>query len=927
MLKVCISPTPDQIKPDNGVGQVVHAQYRELPTLGIALVDDPAAADVVACHIVQGSMPRVDVLHCHGLYWDDLPHSPYETWHLEANQLIAAAARQAHAVTVPSAWVAEPFRRDMRITPWVIGHGVDLDAWPIGQSKGYALWNKNRPTDVCDPLPAYQLAQRGANVVSTFAPVGAPPPPSLTVVGVQPHDKMRALVRGAEVYLATTRETFGIGTLEALAAGVPILGYRYGGTADIVEHLVSGYLAAPGDDEELWAGYQWLRAHPEVRQAARERASAYRWRAVCARYAELYQRVARERATAATGVTVVITNYNYAGYVNEAIESCRRQTVPVAVVVVDDGSTDNSRDVLARWHDTPNVQTLFGDNQGVAAARNAGIAHAETDYIVCLDADDRLHPDYCRVLSQALDADRALGVAYSGLGLITPSGIQPNAWPPDFDWTAQSTPANPPSNTIPCAAMFRRSMWARVGGYKQVYAPAEDTEFFTRGLASGFTARRVTPEPLFEYRIHEGSASRTKVYKPIDLWHPWMRDKQYPFAAPAAHPVPVRSYADPLISVVIPVWPPHVGHVATAIESVLGQTFRRWELIVVPNGGADPDLSIYPFARVVHAETGPAQARNAGAAAATAPLLLYLDADDYLLPDALRAMLAAYVESGGRYIYSDWLALRNGELEAHATEEYRQAGWLERGQHAITALIETAHVRGVGGFDETMRGWEDWDFFIKLAISGVCGQRVAQPLLVYRQDTGTVREASLSNKDALLAVLKDRYAAYAWGSEQMSSCCGGNADTILAAKAALERANGPAAAWLPQPVAAANVESPVVRLRFTGPQRGGVTYKGRVSGRSYVGGDNPMDKYADVDPRDVEHLLLLGVWEVVSQPAVAIAVPPPPAPIAMPAPAAPPAAAAGERPMLDLAGDMPAELEAQVNQVAQQARREMRNRG
>lgn len=252
MLKVCISPNPGQIRDDNGVGQVVHAQYRELPSLGVELVDDPGAADVVACHITQGAMPRVDVLHCHGLYWDDLPHAPYEKWHLEANQLIAAAARQAYAITVPSAWVAEPFRRDMRIAPEVIGHGVDLDAWPVGESKGYALWNKNRPSDVCSPLPAYQLAQRGVNVVSTFSVASATLPPSLTVVGVQPHDRMRQLVRHADVYLATTRETFGIGTLEALACGVPVLGYRYGGTAEIVEHQVSGYLAAPGDDEELY---------------------------------------------------------------------------------------------------------------------------------------------------------------------------------------------------------------------------------------------------------------------------------------------------------------------------------------------------------------------------------------------------------------------------------------------------------------------------------------------------------------------------------------------------------------------------------------------------------------------------------------------------------------------------------------------------
>jgi hypothetical protein len=268
----------------------------------------------------------------------------------------------------------------------------------------------------------------------------------------------------------------------------------------------------------------------------------------------------------------------------------------------------------------------------------------------------------------------------------------------------------------------------------------------------------------------------------------------------------------------------------------------------------------YPFVRIVFTtgKQGPGAARNAGIVVARGPLMLFLDADDYLAPDALDHMARAYVAADGQYIYTDWFALRGGEMEAHQVDDYTQAGWLERGVHAVTALIPSEHVRGVGGFDAKMRGWEDWDFFIKLAISGVCGRRLAEPLLIYRQHTGTVREQSLANKDALLSGLRNRYAGYALGEQAMSSCCGGNADTVLAAKAALARANGPAGAevaFLPIQHTASE-GPPTVRFKFIGPQRGGMSFKGPVSGLSYIFGNNTMDQYRDVDPRDA------GAWKI-----------------------------------------------------------------
>jgi len=924
-LRVHIAPTTEQVQPNNGVGQVVKAQYALLPQYGVELTG-PDNADVIACHIQQGELSRVDVLHSHGLYFADIEHAPYQKWHRDANQRIVDAARKAIAITVPSRWVADPFIRDMRITPHIIGHGIDLDDWPTAQHKGYVLWNKNRGADVCDPRPAYELAHRGALVVSTFAPEGTQSPQTLTVIGAQPHEKMRSLVRHAEAYLATTRETFGIGTLEALAAGVPVIGFAHGGTAELIEHEVSGFLVAPGDIDGLLIGLEWVQSHPEARQAARERASRYTWQAVMEEYAALYHEVAERRAKPSR-VSVVITNYNYGEYVSEAIESALSQADEV--IVVDDGSTDDSKAAIARFD--ARAAVILQHNQGVAAARNTGVVRATGDYVICLDADDRLDPRYVAATRTALDADRGLGVAYTGLGLIQQDdSVSLNAWPPPFDWEAQTKPTNPPSNCIPCAAMFRRSMWERAGGYKQVYAPAEDTEFFTRGLSVGYTALKVTDEPLFHYRIHHGSASRTKEYRRIDTWHPWMRDQRYPMAAPSTHPPIVKSYAAPLISVIIPCGPGHAKYLPAAIDSLLGQTLRDWECIVA-NDSTDPEdtllfnadyARVYPFVRGVATKggEGPAAARNAGLAAARAPLCLFLDADDYLLPEALEKMTRAYLDTG-KYIYTDWYSLRAGEMKAHQVPEYAQSAWFYEGQHAITVLLETAHARGVKGFDEKMRGWEDWDFFVKLAVSGVCGQRLAEPLLVYRQDTGTIREKSLANKDELLAVLHDRYAAFVTGERNMSTCCGGNADALLRAKQVLAEANGDLP-WQAPPEVQMGIQEPdVVRMEFTGQNKGAIPYTGRPSGKTYYGADNVHDKYQNVDPRDVDHLASLGVWRVV---------PGQPRPVVLREDVAAtptvqePIQAGDERPMLDLAGDMADE--AAVNAAAAELTKKTRGR-
>lgn len=790
-LRLYLTPDPSAIDDNNGIGQIVKAQYDLLPEYGIEFVGSPDLADVTACHI-EGQGKPIDVLHCHGLYYRDLPHEPYQAWHHQANQRIVATARGARAITVPSPWVAEAFKRDMRLTPEVIGHGIDAALWaplPASERRGYVLWAKSRAGDVCDPMPAAELARRGIPVVTTFGDKGDKPE-NLFVIGAQPHDKMRMFIRHAAIYLATTPETFGIQTLEAMAAGVPILGYRWAGTADLVEHGITGYLVEPGDVSGLQRGYDEIVANWEhYSRNAAITGQSYTWDRAMRAYADLYHRIAEEKAQERHGVCVVVTSYNYGRYLKSAVDSLLVQSdAPDEIVIIDDGSTDNTNDVALdalAVHAAAGVRYIEQPNQGVAAARNNGIAATDCEYIICLDADDQLAPDYIRVCRAALRADRALGIAYTGLGLMADDGrVTPSQFPPAFDWEHQSSPGNPPRTCVPTAAMFRRSLWERAGGYRQVFAPGEDAEFYTRGLSVGYTARKVADEPYIWYRNHAQGASKTRPYFDYSGYHPWMKDKQYPMAAPSEKPPIVLSYARPLISVIIPCGPDHARYLPAALDSLLQQTYRQWEAIVIDDTGEGilPDdpfadgiggftLPAYPFAKILRTEgrRGPGAARNLGLHAATAPLVLFLDADDWLAdPDALRLMLKQQALTG-RYVYSDWVNFEKGkEPWADAATAYNQEAQLERMHHAVTALIPTDWARGVGGFDESLRGWEDWDFYIKMAIKGYCGVHQPGALLGYRKDSGTQRDQAWHNREMLAPTIRKRYEKAAF----MACGCG-----------------------------------------------------------------------------------------------------------------------------------------------------------
>jgi glycosyltransferase involved in cell wall biosynthesis len=700
-IKVLMTPHLDDFSThEGGVRRVVEAYEKYLPDFGVKSVKPNQSYDLRAVHF-GATGKDCDIAHLHGLYWT----ADYLTggWEYKANAQIVEALRHAKRVTVPSAWVAETLQRDMRFSPHVVPHGVNVDEWLPKEHQGYVLWNKNRRLDVCDPTPMMRLAElrTGVQFVTTFTPYRYPKMlNNVRGIGLVKHEIMRKYIMHAMAYLSTTKETFGIGALEAMASGVPVLGFRWGGNVDLVKHGVNGYLAHPDDIEDLAMGLDYCIEHRDVLGAnGREMAKKWDWPSAVEKMAEVYK-LAMQKHPYEGEVSVVIPCYNLSHTLERAVKSVLNQTYkPIEILIVDDGSTDETRaigETLAEKYKL--VRYIYKPNGGVATARNQGVKDGKGELVCCLDADDEIAPQFLEACVQELRKDRSLGIAYTGLFFKKEDGTEGlSKWPEDCNYDKHLSHRSQGNarghNQIPTCCVFRKEAWRRTGGYKQRYAPlgagAEDAEFWARIMSIGYGAKKATDAGLFIYYA-DGQVSKPYADGSIDKnllepqWlqmHPWSADQKHPLASratPMRNPEnkqllshPVRQYDQPTVSIVIPVGEGHEEMVKNALDSCEAQSYRRWEAIVVFDNGmteteATDLLSAYPYAIIAFTPQkakGAGAARNIGAKLSRAPFLVFLDADDMLSPefldDTLSVWYEAKAESGDMsarlIVYSDYV--------------------------------------------------------------------------------------------------------------------------------------------------------------------------------------------------------------------------------------------------------------------------------
>jgi len=289
-MKLFLSPTPTidpSQKSITGVERVIIEQRRYL-TDYLDFTDSPLDADVLAAHVVPFADTLPDILHCHGLYPSG--EFPLPAWMWRSNRNIIDTLRKVKRVTVPSRWIAEIFMRDMGFSPEIVPHGLTLSEWqePSADRTMTVVFNKNRVDAVCTPEPVQQLAALCPDIkfLSTFGS----PAKNLDIIGLQPYDKMKEILYKNGIYFAPTKETFGIGLLEGLASGMPVLAWNWGNAPELVAHKKTGYLAKPGDYEDTVKGLRYcIDNFDKLSQAARREALKHDWREIIPSYMEIYE--------------------------------------------------------------------------------------------------------------------------------------------------------------------------------------------------------------------------------------------------------------------------------------------------------------------------------------------------------------------------------------------------------------------------------------------------------------------------------------------------------------------------------------------------------------------------------------------------------------------------------------------------------------
>ena len=197
-------------------------------------------------------------------------------------------------------------------------------------------------------------------------------------------------------------------------------------------------------------------------------------------------------------ITVYITNYNYQDYIKQAIESVLNQTLKnFELFIIDDGSTDNSKDIIESFRQLNNVTIIYQKNQGLNITNNIAMRLSNSKYLMRLDADDFIEPDALEVLSNILESDEELGLVFPDYYYVDKKGVKIGE-EKRHDFSKDVSLYDQPAHGA--CTMIRLSFLKEIGGYNESFNCQDGYDLWLKFI----THYKVTNvnKPLFYYRQH-----------------------------------------------------------------------------------------------------------------------------------------------------------------------------------------------------------------------------------------------------------------------------------------------------------------------------------------------------------------------------------------------------------------------------------------
>lgn len=198
------------------------------------------------------------------------------------------------------------------------------------------------------------------------------------------------------------------------------------------------------------------------------------------------------------GITVYITNYNYGKYIRKAIESVLGQSMQdFELLIIDDGSTDNSKQVIESYASHEKIKIVYQQNKGLNITNNIAMRLASGKYIMRLDADDYLAPDALEQMFNQLEQDPQLGLVFPNYFLVDANeNIIAEVKRHDFD--KEVTLLDQPAHGA--CTMIRLQFLRSIGGYDEQYSCQDGYELWIKFISHYKVANN--GKSLFYYRQH-----------------------------------------------------------------------------------------------------------------------------------------------------------------------------------------------------------------------------------------------------------------------------------------------------------------------------------------------------------------------------------------------------------------------------------------
>lgn len=460
-------------------------------------------------------------------------------------------------------------------------------------------------------------------------------------------------------------------------------------------------------------------------------------------------------------ISIITPCYNDNEIVKRAIYTALQQDIPDGeLILVDDGSS------------TP-VENIWGNrvklirhpkNRGLSAALNTGIQAAKNDRFVILSADDMFRSDWAKIMLPHLEKADIISSDFIGeTGKVV-------------ECKPGSLKDLPYSNCHSYAAIIKKSIWEKVGGFQEYMNPSwEDWAFFLGAALKGATWYHV-PEPVHIY--HRNPHGRDADAQDKEILLKGKLEGTYP---------EVFGEGRGLVTFVIPCYNQE-QFVVEALQSINNQIYPHVRAVIVDDGSPGDILSFLkeatnlpPYILLRQKNKGLSAARNAGIKYALqnfkSQYLVMLDADDKVHPNFVENCLSAMEPQS--YVYTDIEFFGAGSGE-YILPDFNCKALSRRHLHACTFLMESimwqeiVQKRGYGYDENMLKGYEDWEFILAAVESGYCGKRIPDVLFYYRQHAnGSMRTEATKINNELARYITTKHRWMEGSNAMPCGSCGG----------------------------------------------------------------------------------------------------------------------------------------------------------